>query len=277
MPRPASVGSLSEQRTARPRPESGPGAPAAGQRPVRPRWHLVEVGDLGARYDHTATAAGEQIDLVALRGPLLFFLLPPTILVPLGRLRVLRRLLRALLRPLVSFTAWIAVVAAWHLPQAYGYALRHQWAHDLEHASFVVAGTLAWIQVVDPTRRAHLTRGGRALFAFGMLVFGSAIVDGLLFSRAPAYGVYAAQPHRVFGLSALLDQRLAGLVMFAEQALTVGAALVLLLRPHLRAVPTDAPSTLAAPCQSPPRRRRSWASASSAAGRSRLFSPRSAR
>ena len=218
--------------------------------------------------------AGPALLVLALRGPLAFFLLPPF---ALRKVAALRPLFRVLVRPDVAFAIWIAAILGWHFPSAYDYTLLHPWAHDLEHASFVVAGTLAWIQVVDPTRRAHLTRGGRALFAFGMLVFGSAIVDGLLFSRAPAYGVYAAQPHRVFGLSALLDQRLAAVVMFAEQALTVGAALVLLLRPHLRAVPTDAPSTLAAPCQSPPRRRRSWASASSAAGRSRLFSPRSAR
>src|SRR5438445_8106879 len=55
--------------------------------------------------------------------------------------------------------------------------------------------------------------------------------------------------HRVFGLSALLDQRLGAVVMFAEQALTVGTALVLLLRPSLRSMPSDAPSTVARLCQ----------------------------
>ncbi|TML62876.1 MAG: cytochrome c oxidase assembly protein [Actinobacteria bacterium] len=218
--------------------------------------------------------AGPALLVVALRGPLAFFLLPAPVL---RRLVALRPLLRVLVRPDVAFPIWVATILGWHFPSAYDYTLLHPWAHELEHATFVLAGTLAWIQVVDPTRRAHLTRGGRALVAFGMFAFGTAIVDGLLFSRASAYAVYANQPHRVFGLSALLDQRLGAVVMFAEQALTVGTALALLLRPSLRSAPSGAPSTVARLCHPPPRRRRRWAFASSAAARSLRSSSRSVR
>jgi cytochrome c oxidase assembly factor CtaG len=218
--------------------------------------------------------AGPALLVLALRGPLGFFLVPAPLL---RRLAVLRPLLRVLVRPDVVFLVWVATILGWHFPSAYDYTLLHPWAHELEHATFVLAGTLAWIQVVDPARRGHLTRGGRALVAFGMLAFGTAVVDGLLFSAAPAYAVYAAQPHRVFGLSALLDQRLGAVVMFAEQALTVGAALVVLLRPSLRAAPSDAVSTVTRRCHPPPRRRRRWAFASSAAARSPRSSSRSAR
>jgi putative membrane protein len=218
--------------------------------------------------------AAPALLVLALRGPLGFFLLPAA---ALRRLVPLRPLLRVLVRPRAAFAIWLATIVGWHFPSAYDYTLLHPWAHDLEHATFVLAGTLAWIQIVDPTRRARLTRGRRALFAFGMFVFGTAIVDGLLFSPAPAYAVYAAQPHRVFGLSALLDQRLAAAVMFAEQALTVGAALLLLLRPSLRSAPSDAVSTVARLCHPPPRRRRRSAFASSAAARSLRSWSRSAR
>jgi cytochrome c oxidase assembly factor CtaG len=151
----------------------------------------------------------------------------------LRRLASARRVFRVLVRPEVAFAAWVAAFGGWHFPSAYDYTLLHPWAHDLEHATLVLAGTLAWVQIVDPVRRGRLTRGGRALFAFGLFAFGQVIATGLLVSRAPAYGVYAAQPHRVFGLSPLLDQRLAAAVMFAEQAVTVGAALLVLLRPYL--------------------------------------------
>jgi cytochrome c oxidase assembly factor CtaG len=218
--------------------------------------------------------AGPALLVLAVRGPLGFFLVPAPLL---RRLAALRPLLRVLVRPDVVFLVWVATILGWHFPSAYDYTLLHPWAHELEHATFVLAGTLAWIQVVDPARRRHLTRGGRALVAFGMLAFGTAVVDGLLFSPAPAYAVYAAQPHRVFGLSALLDQRLGAVVMFAEQALTVGIALVVLLRPSLRAAPSDAVSSVARLCHPPPRRRRRWAFASSAAARSPRSSSRSAR
>jgi cytochrome c oxidase assembly factor CtaG len=174
--------------------------------------------------------AGPALLVLAVRGPLALFLLPQP---ALRGLAALRPLLRLLGRPETAFAIWLATIVGWHFPAAYEYALRHPWAHDLEHATFVVAGTIAWIQVVDPLGHGRLTRGGRALFACAMFAFGTAIGDGLLFSRAPAYDVYAAQSHRVFGLSPLLDQRLAAVVMFAEQALTVGTALVLLLRPYL--------------------------------------------
>jgi putative membrane protein len=226
-------------------------------------------------FQHVLIAdAGPALLVLAVRGPLGFFLVPAPLL---RKLAALRPLLRVLVRPDVAFLVWVATILGWHFPSAYDYTLLHPWAHELEHATFVLAGTLAWIQVVDPARRGHLTRGGRALVAFGMLAFGTAVVDGLLFSSAPAYAVYAAQPHRVFGLTALLDQRLGAVVMFAEQALTVGFALVVLLRPSLRAAPSDAASSVARLCHPPPRRRRRWAFASSAAARSPRSSSRSAR
>jgi putative membrane protein len=174
--------------------------------------------------------AGPAVLVLAVRGPLALFLLPPP---ALRAVATLRPLLRLLGRPEAAFAIWLAAIVGWHFPAAYEYALRHPWAHDLEHATFLLAGTLAWIQVVDPLGRGRLTRGGRALCAFAMFAFGTLVGDGLLFSRVPAYEVYAAESHRVFGLSPLLDQRLAAVVMFAEQALTVGTALVLLLRPYL--------------------------------------------
>jgi cytochrome c oxidase assembly factor CtaG len=175
--------------------------------------------------------AGPALLVLAVRGPIALFLLPPP---ALRAFASLRPLLRLLVRPEAAFAIWLATIVGWHFPTAYEYALRHPWAHDVEHATFLVAGTLAWIQVVDPLGHGRLTRGGRALFACALFAFGTAVGDGLLFSRAPAYETYADQAHRVFGLSPLLDQRLAAAVMFAEQALTVGTALVLLLRPYLR-------------------------------------------
>ena len=174
--------------------------------------------------------AGAALLVLAVRGPLALFLLPRAVL---RRLAAARSAFGVLVRPNVAFALWVAAFGGWHFPSAYDYTLLHPWAHELEHATFVLAGTLAWIQIVDPIRHGRLTRGGRALFAFGMFAFGQAIASGLLLSRAPAYAVYAEQPHRVFGISPLVDQRLAAAVMFAEQAVTVGAALVVLLWPYL--------------------------------------------
>jgi cytochrome c oxidase assembly factor CtaG len=173
--------------------------------------------------------------VVALRGPLLFFLLPPPLLRRLARLGALRAALRFLLRPQVSFAVWAHSLALWHVPAAYGLALENAVVHDLEHLSFVVGGLLAWTQLVDPARRGVLSRPGRFAFALGMLVVGGALSNVLVAAAGPIYPAYAAQSERLLGLSPETDQDFAGLVMMAEQFLVLGAYFAFLLRAHFRA------------------------------------------
>ena len=115
---------------------------------------LDEVGDSylmsGHMLQHVLIGdVAPALALVALRGPLLFFVLPHALLRSVARLQWFRRLLAVLLEPLVSFAVWIAVVAAWHMPAAYDYTLGHQTIHDLEHLSFILSG-LVWMQITDP-------------------------------------------------------------------------------------------------------------------------------
>jgi putative membrane protein len=148
--------------------------------------------------------------LVALRGPLVFFLLPAQVLRRLARLRLLRGLLGFLLRPSVGLTAWTAAFGAWHVPAAYDYALRHQAVHDLEHVSFLAAGLLVWAQLVDPARRRALRLRQRLGYAAALFGFAAVLADVLLVS-GPLYPAYADRG----------DQQLAGLVMLGEQLLSL--------------------------------------------------------
>ena len=52
----------------------------------------------------------------------------------------------------------------------------------------------------------------------------------MVFSFEPFYDIYTDAPERLFGLSALTDQKLAGVVMMIEQTLTIGIAMLLLVR-----------------------------------------------
>jgi cytochrome c oxidase assembly factor CtaG len=167
--------------------------------------------------------------VVALRGPLTFFLLPAVVLGRLARLGWLRSGLRVLLDPKVAFALWALVIAGWHVPAAYDYALTHQVIHDLEHLSFVLVGTLVWIQLVDPARRRELTLAGKLALAIALFAAGQILADILIFAMRPLYGSYAEQPERLLGLSPLQDQRLAGVVMMVEQLLTLGTCVALLL------------------------------------------------
>jgi putative membrane protein len=184
--------------------------------------HVV-IGDLAV-----------ALAVVAIRGPLTFFILPAALLGRLARLGWLRSALRVLLRPWVAFGLWAVTIAAWHVPAAYDYTLTHQFVHDLEHVSFVVVGMLAWIQLVDPARRGELSRVGRIGFAIALFAAGQILADVLIFAMKPLYGAYADQPTRLLGLSPLEDQRLAGLVMMVEQLLTIGTFIGVMVVAHHR-------------------------------------------
>lgn len=182
--------------------------------------------------------AAPALAIVAIRGPLCFFLLPAFVLSPLARREHLRSFLRTLLRPKVAFTLWAVTMAAWHVPAAYDYTLTHQFVHDLEHVSFVIAGVLAWTVLVDPARRGEVRPSGRLAFAVALFAAGQILADVLIFAQRPLYGSYAEQTDRLLGLSPLADQRLAGLVMMVEQLLTLGTcAAFLLVAQHRRLFP----------------------------------------
>jgi len=160
--------------------------------------------------------------ILAVRGPLLFFLLPAAVLRVFARSGPLRTCLGWLVRPWVALAAWAVVIGAWHVPAAYDAALGNRAVHDLEHVSFVVAGLLVWNQMLDPSGRGELSPGRRLAFLAVVFWLGQGLSNVLLFALAPLYGPYAAQDERLLGLSPLLDQKLAGLVMMSEQIVVLG-------------------------------------------------------
>src|SRR5262245_17318545 len=172
---------------------------------------------------------GVALALVAVRGPLSFFFLPRDLLAPLARARPLRRGLSFLLRPPVAVPLWVAVLVAWHIPFLYDAALRHPAVHRVEHLSFVLVGALVWALLIDPSGHRRLTVNERIGLALVLFWVGQLLAYPFVFGFDPYYDVYTEQRHRLLGLSPLTDQKLAGVVMMVEQALTLGTALVVLV------------------------------------------------
>jgi putative membrane protein len=166
--------------------------------------------------------AAIAVMVFAVRGPLLVFLLPAPVLV---RVAKARPFLSLLLRPRVALGLWATNLAVWHVPYMYDEAVRHVDLHYFEHACWVVAGLLAWTLLIDPGSHRRLTVGGRIALAAAMFACGQILTDVLVFSLHPLYPLY---PSRT-------NQQLAGVVMMAEQLVTLGVLAFALLRPRMRA------------------------------------------
>ena len=177
----------------------------------------VMIGDLGP-----------ALMAAALRGPLLVFFLPAPILAPLARSPRVRRGLGTLLRPRVAFGLWAANLAIWHIPYLYDLAVEHEWLHNFEHVCWMLAGILVWTLLVDPGTHRRLSVGGRVALAAALFAAGQILTDVLVFTFTPLYPAY----HGAYGISPVTDQQLAGIAMMAEQLLTLGTCVALLLRPR---------------------------------------------
>jgi cytochrome c oxidase assembly factor CtaG len=130
------------------------------------------------------------------------------------------RTVRTLTHPLVALPLWLATYYLWHLPAAYDAALRHPGTLlHVEHVCYFVTGVLVWWPVLTNA----LAPGAAAAYLFAAFVLASPL--GLLLALIPnaVYDFYEQAP-RLWGLSPLGDQQLAGLTMAAEEAMVFFAA-----------------------------------------------------
>lgn len=182
---------------------------------------------------------GVALLVLAVRGPLTVFFLPRDLLVPAAHQQWLRTTLRWLLRPGITVALWIALLVAWHIPVLYEAALGNRVVHDLQHFTFLFVGVLLWVQLIDPMRHRRLTVSERIGLATLVFVAGQILAYVMVFSYRPFYSVYAEQTDRLLGLSPLTDQKLAGVVMMVEQALTVGVFILWQLQRQATARATE--------------------------------------
>jgi putative membrane protein len=151
------------------------------------------------------------------------------ILRPLTRaVRDLEQRAGALAHPAFAVLLYVGVIWAWHIPSAYDLAVRHPLVHVLEHLTFLLAGSLYWWHLLSPIRARQRLQGlGPVVYMASTKLFVGALGMGLAFAPSALYPYYEHLP-RVWGLSAGVDQSIAGLIMAVEQSLVMGVALVVL-------------------------------------------------
>jgi putative membrane protein len=139
---------------------------------------------------------------------------PPTLAAAVARVPGVR----VLTSPYVALPLWVATYAVWHAPPLYDAALRHQdWLLPIEHGCYLVAGVLLWWPVFQSVPRA-LGAGAKAAYMFAAFLLNSPIGLLLALLPSPVYSFYEDAP-RLWGLSALRDQQIAGVLMAGAEAL----------------------------------------------------------
>ncbi len=126
---------------------------------------------------------------------------------------------RAAVHPAVALPVWLANYFVWHVPAVYDAALEHQsWLIHLEHACYFATGLLMWWPLVQDVPR-RLASGARAAYAFAAFVLAAPLGLLLALLPRPVYDYYVNARPRMWGLSALTDQEIAGVTMASEQAI----------------------------------------------------------
>jgi cytochrome c oxidase assembly factor CtaG len=217
----ASLGVLAVAYAVRARTLARRGAPVGR---MRPALFAAGLGVLAvalaspfadlAEGDLFVAHMAQHVLLLDVAAPLLLLGLTGSLLRP-----VLAALPTALVRPVthpwIALPAALALFVGWHVPVLFDAAVRHEPVHVLEHASFLAAGILVWLPLLE-TLPAPAWFGAGAKLGFlvawrlGQTVLGNV----LLWAPAPLYAVYASPA--ADRLDPLTDQRLAAALMMAE-------------------------------------------------------------
>ncbi len=179
---------------------------------------------LGDHYLFSAHMA-QHVLIALVAPPLLLLGTPQWLLRPLLCFPPVRFAAVTLTRPLVAFALFNGVFLAWHLPSLYQAALQDETIHIFEHLLFIATGILNWWPVLSPLPELpRLSPPAKILYIF-LEETPTAILSALLvFASVSFYTAYAAAP-RVFDLSPLADQQIAGFIMWVPGQLIYLAAL----------------------------------------------------
>ena len=153
---------------------------------------------------------------------LLFSLVAPPLLLAGTPAWLLRRFLRPrpvevafrfLTRPLVALIAFNAVLLFTHWPAVVDASVGSEWTHFGLHVLLVASALAMWWPVLSPLPEAPpLAPPGQMLYLFLQSLAPTIPASFLTFGSTVLYPAYAAFP-RIWGVSALSDQLVAGLIM----------------------------------------------------------------
>jgi putative membrane protein len=140
-------------------------------------------------------------------------------------LRYMHRL-RFLAHPLVALPVWAVNLYVWHLPFLYEAAVRNDAVHALEHLCFFIGGTIMWLPVLETLPAPEWFGTGAKLGYIAVVRLVETVLGNIFFWAGTVFypAVYVHR-QRLWGISPLADQGLAGAVMMIEGSIVTLVAL----------------------------------------------------
>lgn len=156
----------------------------------------------------------QHLLLALVVAPFLIMGTPGELLRPALRLPGVMSLAKWLTAPVHCFAIFNVVVAAWHLPPAYNYALAHHPVHIVQHLMFLVASVLMWWPILSPLPELpRLSYPGQMLYLFLMSIPMAIVSVYISYADTVLYPMYSYAP-RVWGITPMNDQMIGGLIMW---------------------------------------------------------------
>lgn len=182
------------------------------------------------------TLSDSYLDSVhMLQHVLLAFVAPPFLLLGLSP-SMAGRIVRIpgvgqLLEPVPALAIASVVMIVWHVPTLYDATLRSEGLHVFEHVTFIASGVFLYWPIVDSTSsraRWRMSPGAKLVYMLLATLPQDGVALALIFSREPFYEFYTHVPRLVPGLTALIDQTIAGavLMIFGKVTLAIAALVV---------------------------------------------------
>jgi len=187
---------------------------------------VTPVDGLGGTYLFSAHMV--QHVLLGDIAPLLLLLsLSRVMLRPVTRRLVrVERALGPFASPVTAIFLWLGIMYLWHIPALYDAAIESPLLHALEHLSFFAAGIALWWPLIQPIPMRRAMTGLQPLGYIAAAKGGLAALGLFLaWSSSAHYPFYEDAP-RIWGLSAVEDQNVAGVIMMVEQSMTLVLVMV---------------------------------------------------
>lgn len=146
------------------------------------------------------------------------------------------RWLRQATAPGITWMLFVVALIGWHDPNMYNAALTNDLVHDIQHLSFFSTAMLFWWRVVGagPYIHKRFSRAAQVMYIIAAIPPNMLLGIAIAFAGQVIYTYYLGVP-RVWGIGALEDQILGGVIMWVPGSMMYVIAVLVVIARWLQA------------------------------------------